>query len=117
MACPRGACDVSDPQRVDVDGPAQHALVVRAQVLQAGSQAPSMRCSATRDGDSRSICMRSTSATRATGGGTGGYRLTAPACGMAAAASDAAVRKSSAASAVRASARSKARWLNGGSTA
>ena len=37
-----------------------------------GSQAASMRCSAAREGDSTSICMRSTSATLATGGGTGG---------------------------------------------
>ena len=37
-----------------------------------GSHALSMRCSTVREGHSSSICMRSTSATLATGGGTGG---------------------------------------------
>lgn len=37
-----------------------------------GSHCASSRCSAAREGDSTSICMRSTSATRATGGGTAG---------------------------------------------
>ena len=61
-----------DRQRIDVDRPAHQALeraALRVQLRQPGGE---KTLQAARDADSISICMRSTLATRATGGGTGG---------------------------------------------
>jgi hypothetical protein len=53
--------------------------VAAAQCVQRRQSHPaSKRCSAERDGDSSSICMRSTSATRATAGGTARVQRDAP---------------------------------------
>jgi len=76
----------------------------------AGSHSAKNRCKFMRDGDSISICMRSTLATRATVVGTGGYSATVSAPGKVAVNSAAACRKPRAASAVCASARSMAMW-------
>ena len=63
----------SDRQRIDVHRPAQHALVLRRAARAAAAATRRASAAARRaSADSTSICMRSTSATRATAGGTGG---------------------------------------------